>query len=86
MTQDQPKELLAYFESQRPVFRKRAEEFEQEELAAAIPRQLDALIEFAARAYRRPLDETRKNPICSACITSSATRRAWPTKKHFVAC
>ncbi len=56
VTQDQPKELLDYFEGQRPVFAKRAEEFEQEE-AAAIPKQLDALIDFAARAYRRPLEE-----------------------------
>jgi hypothetical protein len=56
VTQDQPKELLAYFEGQRPAFRKRAEDFEQEE-AAAIPKQLDALVEFAARAYRRPVDE-----------------------------
>ncbi len=36
VSQDQPKELLSYFESQRPVFRARAEAFEKEE-AAAIP-------------------------------------------------
>src|SRR5205807_4686774 len=59
VTQDQPKELLAYFESQRPTFRKRAGDFEREE-AAAIPKQLDALTEFAARAYRRPLEEKEK--------------------------
>jgi hypothetical protein len=62
VTQDQPKELLAYFEGQRPTFRKRAEDFEQEE-AAAIPKQLDALTEFAARAYRRPLDEKEKTDL-----------------------
>jgi hypothetical protein len=54
VTQDLPKELLAYFESQRPMFRRRAEEFEREE-AAAVPRQLDAPWAYAARAYRRPL-------------------------------
>lgn len=59
VTQDQPKELLAYFESQREPFRKRAEAFEKE-VDAAIPRQLDALLAFAARAYRRPLEEKEK--------------------------
>ena len=34
VTQDQPKELLAFFEGQRPPFQKRAEEFEKEEEAA----------------------------------------------------
>ncbi|HEX4591146.1 MAG TPA: DUF1592 domain-containing protein, partial [Gemmataceae bacterium] len=56
VTQDQPKELLAYFESQRPAFKQRAEEFEKEQ-QAAIPGQLKALLDFAARAYRRPLTD-----------------------------
>jgi hypothetical protein len=54
VTQDQPKAMLEYFEAQRPAFQKRADEFAKEELAA-IPKQLDALLEFASRAYRRPL-------------------------------
>jgi hypothetical protein len=54
VTQDQPKELLAYFEGQRPAFRKRADDFEKEE-EAAIAKQLTELWRFAARAYRRPL-------------------------------
>jgi hypothetical protein len=62
VTQDQPKELLDYFESQRPVFRKRAEEFERD-YQAAIPKQLDALLDFAARAYRRPLDAKEKTDL-----------------------
>jgi hypothetical protein len=62
VTQDQPKELLAYFEGQRPVFQKRAEEFEKD-LAAAIPRQLQALLDFASRAYRRPLKEEEKTGL-----------------------
>jgi hypothetical protein len=62
VTQDQPKELLNYFESQRPVFKKRAEEFEREE-AAAIPKQLDALVAFAAKAYRRPLAPSEKDDL-----------------------
>jgi hypothetical protein len=59
VTQDQPKELLAYFESQREPFRKRAMAFEKE-LEAAAPKQLEALVEFAARAYRRPLQAREK--------------------------
>src|SRR5262249_35494982 len=54
VTQDQPKELLAYFESQREPFRKRAEAFEKERVDAA-PKQLESVLGFAARAYRRPL-------------------------------
>jgi hypothetical protein len=59
VTQDQPKELLNYFESQRPVFQKRADEFEKDK-EAAIPKHLDALLDLAARAYRRPLSEKQK--------------------------
>lgn len=59
VTQDQPKELLAYFEGQRDAFRARAEEF-QKDVEAAIPKQLDALLDFAGRAYRRPLDAKEK--------------------------
>jgi hypothetical protein len=54
VTQDQPKQLLDYFESQRPVFKKRADEFEKGYLAA-IPKHHQALLDFAARAFRRPL-------------------------------
>ena len=59
VTQDQPKELLAYFEGQRDAFRQRAEEFEKEE-EAAIPKQLATLLDFAARPYRRPLEDKEK--------------------------
>lgn len=54
VTQDQPKELLAYFESQREPFRRRAEAF-QKDFEAAAPAQLRALFDFTALAYRRPL-------------------------------
>ena len=59
VTQDQPKELLDYFESQRPVFKKRADEFIKESLAAE-PKHLAALVDFASRAYRRPLLDKEK--------------------------
>ncbi len=62
VTQDQPKELLAYFEGQRETFRKRAEEFEKD-VEAAIPKQLDQLLDFAAHAYRRPLQEKEKSGL-----------------------
>ncbi|MHB1421653.1 MAG: DUF1592 domain-containing protein [Gemmataceae bacterium] len=59
VTQDQPKEMVAYFQGQRPNFQKRANDFLKEE-EASIPKQLDALLEFAGRAYRRPLHEKEK--------------------------
>ena len=59
VTQDQPKELLAYYEGMRPLFQKQADDFEKQ-LVGAIPKQLDALIEFAAKAYRRPLADKEK--------------------------
>ncbi len=62
VTQDQPKEMLAYFESQRPVFQKRADDFLKEE-EAAIPKQLDALLQLAERAYRRPLQDQEKTDL-----------------------
>jgi hypothetical protein len=62
VTQDQPKSLVVYFEGKREPFRKRAEEFESD-LRAAQPKQLDALLEFAARAYRHALGEREKADI-----------------------
>jgi hypothetical protein len=59
VTQDNPKELVVYFEGLLEPFRKRAEAFEKE-VEAAGPKQLDLLVEFAARAYRRPLTEKEK--------------------------
>jgi hypothetical protein len=59
VTQDQPKELVAYFEGKRPEFQKHADEFMNDE-ESAIPKQLDALLEFATKAYRRPLVEKEK--------------------------
>jgi hypothetical protein len=62
VTQDQPKEMVAYFESQRPVFRARADEFEKEE-QAAIPKQLEEMLDFATRAYRRPLTAQERTDL-----------------------
>jgi hypothetical protein len=62
VTQDQPKELLAYFESQREPFRQRALTFEKE-VEAAVPTQVEAILDFASRAYRRPLQDQEKNEL-----------------------
>jgi hypothetical protein len=59
VTQDQPKEMVAFFEGMRPAFDRRAKEFERTE-AAAVPKQLAALSDFTARAYRRPLTSKEK--------------------------
>jgi len=62
VTQDQPKSLLDYFESQRPVFKKRADEFERDAQAAE-PKHLTALADFASRGYRRPLDDKERTDL-----------------------
>ncbi len=62
VTQDQPKEMVSFFEGQRPAFQKRSDLFEKGELAAE-PSQIAALVDFAARAYRRPLTSSEKAEI-----------------------
>jgi hypothetical protein len=62
VTQDQPKDLLNYFESQRPVFKKRADDYEKT-YQAAIEKHMDALTDFAARAYRRPLQDKERTAL-----------------------
>ncbi|CAN5638285.1 DUF1592 domain-containing protein [soil metagenome] len=61
-TQDRTKEVVAFFNGLRVPFRKRAEEFEKE-FDAAIPKQLESLLEFASRAYRRPLSTPEKDDL-----------------------
>lgn len=62
VSQDGPPGMLEFFKGQQPNFRKRLEAFQQKE-AAAIPLQLDALLEFAGRAYRRPVDEKEQKEL-----------------------
>jgi Protein of unknown function (DUF1592)/Protein of unknown function (DUF1588)/Protein of unknown function (DUF1585)/Protein of unknown function (DUF1595) len=61
-TQDTPKEFQQFFIDRKPLFKKHAEEFEAEE-AAAVPKQLDALVKFADRAYRRPLTDSERGQL-----------------------
>ena len=62
VTQEQPKELLAYFEGRRGAFQKRCDKLVYD-VADAIPTQVNALLDFAARAYRRPLVEKEKTEL-----------------------
>jgi hypothetical protein len=62
VTQDQPKSMVDHFESQRPVFQRRADEFMKEE-KSAVPKQFDALMDFAARATRRPLPTAERESL-----------------------
>ncbi len=64
VTQDQPQKLVEYYESQRPAFRERAEKFERD-FEAAAARQLEQLLGFAARAYRRPLSAAQADKLKS---------------------
>ncbi len=58
-TQDTPKAFQQFFIDRKPLFKKHADEFVKAE-DDAVPRQLDALLDFAGRAYRRPLLEKEK--------------------------
>ncbi|AMV24961.1 hypothetical protein VT84_11220 [Gemmata sp. SH-PL17] len=58
-TQDTPKEFQQFFIDRKPLFKKLADDCVKDE-EAAVPKQLDALLAFASRAYRRPLQETEK--------------------------
>jgi hypothetical protein len=64
VTQDNPKELVEYFESLRPAFAQRAEDFNRDWEAAGTT-QLNALADFAARAYRRPLTDEQRASLMS---------------------
>jgi len=64
VTQDGGAEAVRYFEGLRAPFKKRAEEFEQETVAAE-PAQLDQLLRFAAQAWRRPLADAERAQIRS---------------------
>jgi mono/diheme cytochrome c family protein len=55
-TQDTPKAFQQFFIDRKTLFKKHADEFLKDE-EAAIPKQLDALLAFAEKAYRRPLQE-----------------------------
>jgi hypothetical protein len=63
-TQDTPKAFQQFFIDRKPLFKKQADEFLKDE-EAAIPKQLDALLGFAEKAYRRPLQPQEKAELHS---------------------
>jgi len=64
VTQDGGAEAVKYFDSLREPFKRRAEEFEQW-VVSCEPAQIDALVRFAANAWRRPLSDAEQAQIRS---------------------
>jgi mono/diheme cytochrome c family protein len=63
-TQDTPKQFQQFFIDRKPQFKKSAEDFLEEE-RGAIPKQMEALLAFAQKAFRRPLIEKEKAELQS---------------------
>jgi len=61
-TQDTPKAFQQFFIDRKPQFKKAAEDCVKLE-DSAIPRHLHALVAFAERAYRRPLETKEKDDL-----------------------
>jgi hypothetical protein len=61
-TQDTPQAFQQFFIDRKPLFKKQAESFATEELDA-IPKQLNSLLAFAEKAYRRPLQDKEKTSL-----------------------
>ena len=68
------------FEPYRKPINDRAAAFRQA-LIDAEPRQVDALVDFAARAYRRASDRSREHASCASCIASCAHRSCRTTRR-----
>lgn len=62
VSQDGAPGALEFFKGQQPNFKKRLEAFQRKELAAS-PIQLDALLDFAGRAFRRPVTEKEQKEL-----------------------
>jgi len=63
-TQDTPKDFQQFFIDRKPLFKKLADEFVNEE-AAARPKHIETLAEFAARAYRRSITEAERAELAT---------------------
>jgi hypothetical protein len=63
-SQDTSAAFQKFFADYKPVLHKRVEDFLERE-KAAVPRQLAALADFAARAYRRPLSAGERSSLQS---------------------
>ena len=62
VSQDGKDALKRFTERTQELVRKRAEDFRKEE-AASEPKHLDALLDFASRAWRRPLQDKEKTDL-----------------------
>ena len=62
VSQDGPEPLRKFKTTTEQGVHQRAAEFTKD-LEAAAPKQLDALLDFASRAYRRPLEEKEKTDL-----------------------
>ncbi|MFO0814181.1 MAG: DUF1592 domain-containing protein [Gemmatales bacterium] len=62
VTQDGAPGVLEFFQGQRNNFKKRADAFTKWELASE-PSHLEALMNFASRAYRRPLSSKEQSEL-----------------------
>jgi len=83
VTQDQPKELVVFYENMRESFRKRAEGFERE-LEDAAPAQLDTSlasppVPFAGRCAPPSGPSSTSSTTCSARRASATRRRSAPS-------
>ena len=62
VTQDAPKAYEQFFIDRKPKFKQDADDFLKWE-EAVIPMQMDALLAFAGKAFRRPLQEKEKGDL-----------------------
>ena len=79
-TQDTPKAFQQFFIDRKPLFKKHADEFLKEE-EAAIPKQLDALLEFAAGPTAGRLNEKEKADLLALYKTIREQGRRRTTKR-----
>lgn len=61
-TQDTPKSFQQFFIDRKPRFKQDADDFLKWE-EAVIPKQMDALLAFAEKAFRRPLQEKERTDL-----------------------
>ncbi len=62
VTQDQPKSMVSFYEGQRPAFQERADAATKREKEAQ-PSHRNAVLAFAERAYRKPLQPTERDDL-----------------------
>lgn len=79
VTQDRPELVIAFAPMRKPIF-DRAETF-RKELVDAEPHQIDAIIDFAGIAYRRPLTEADRKKLLD--LYQSLRKQELPHEEAF---